>query len=166
MWYLSSARELHSIQEMNIDIYTDGSCITETRLGAWVAILLTDQQKITLSGTEADTTHNRMELMAVLQALEYVRINCATVTAIRVHSDSQYVCGLPSRRERLQKKGFTTRKGESIRNDDLVKSLYDMQEGRVTDFVKVKAHERKTGEINYNIEADMLVRKLAREMTE
>lgn len=153
---------VNPIPKMTIDIYTDGSCITETCTGAWVAILFIGQQKITLSGTEADTTHNRMELLAVIHAITHVQANYPSETHIRVYSDSQYVCDLTRRKAQLQNKQYTTNKGIDIRNSDLVKRLYQMQEGWTVEFIKVKAHQHKTEETNYNIEADKLVRKLVR----
>jgi ribonuclease HI len=61
------------------EIYTDGSCHTQLCIGAWAAIILIDEEKITLSGKDLDTTHNRMEILAVTEALEYLRLNFKTV---------------------------------------------------------------------------------------
>ncbi len=147
---------------MSVEIYTDGSCHTQQCVGAWVAILLSENKKIVLSGKETDTTHNRMELKAVIKALEYVRANYINITSITVVSDSQYVVGLYSRKEKLVKQNFNTKAGAEIRNADLVKEFLLL--GDNVRFVKIKAHQKKASEINYNIEADVLVRKLMREI--
>ena len=83
-------------------IYTDGSCHSQSRAGAWVAILLMGMDKIVLSGQEADTTHNRMELVAVINALTYLKTSHSGIRKLR----SEYPCpwawdgiftGMPSR---------------------------------------------------------------------
>lgn len=147
---------------MSVEIYTDGSCHTQQCVGAWVAILLSENKKIVLSGKETNTTHNRMELKAVIKALEYVRSNYINITSITVVSDSQYVVGLYSRKEKLVKQSFNTKTGKEIRNADLVKEFLLL--GDAVRFAKIKAHQKKTAEINYNIVADVLVRKLMREI--
>ncbi len=145
----------------DIEIYTDGSCHTQKCVGAWIAIILVDEKKIVLSETENNTTHNRMELVAVIKALEYVSAHYKKVCSITIVSDSQYVIGLNSRKEKLIGQNFNTATGKEIRNIALVKEFFFLS-GCVR-FVKIKAHQKKTSIINYNIEADVLVRKIMRE---
>jgi len=145
-----------------IEIYTDGSCHAQQCIGAWVAILLADNKKIVLSGNETDTTHNRMELLAVIKALQYVKVNYTKTVSVTVVSDSQYVVGLNVRKEKLVRQNFQTKAGKEIRNADLVKEFFLLS--APVCFVKIKAHQKKTSVINYNNEADMLVRKLMREI--
>jgi ribonuclease HI len=147
---------------VSVQIYTDGSCHTQKCFGAWVAILLCGKEKTVLSGTEEDTTHNRMELRAVIEALKSVTGEYKSNTVVEVISDSQYVIGLRARKEKLVLQNFKTKAGKEIRNADLVKELYSISDGVA--FVKIKAHQKKTATINYNIEADVLVRKLMREL--
>ena len=71
-----------------VDIYTDGSCKKNPGPGGWGAILVYKGKEKELCGGEADTTNNRMELTAVIRALEALREPCS-VTLI---SDSRYVC--------------------------------------------------------------------------
>ena len=54
-----------------IEIYTDGSCHTQICIGAWASIILIGNEKINLSGVVENTTHNRMEILAVIKALDY-----------------------------------------------------------------------------------------------
>ena len=63
------------MSEQLAEIYTDGSCHTQKRIGAWVAIILTGTEKKVLSGIVQDTTHNRMELYAVIKGIEYIKNN-------------------------------------------------------------------------------------------
>ena len=109
-----------------------------------------------------DTTHNRMELTAVIKALEYLRDKSKDITSLTICSDSQYVIGLTSRQTRLSALEFTTRKGKELPNADLVKELLDYFRLFTIEFVKIKAHQKKTEIPNYNIEADYLARKLVR----
>lgn len=142
------------------DIYTDGSCSTQNGLGAWVAIILSGEEKNVLSGCVPDTTHNRMELYAVIAG---IRSAAKAFRSLRIFSDSQYVTGLMERREKLMAAGFITRKGTEMRNADLVKEFYALGEHIELAFIKVKAHQKKGADVNFNIEADKLVRKIMRE---
>lgn len=145
------------------DIYTDGSCDTQSGQGAWVAIILADGQKVVLSGRIPDTTHNRMELSAVIEGITYVQNNFKGIQHLHIYSDSQYVTGLTERKDKLSKANFITSKGTALRNADLVKELYVLGAQIQLTFTKVKAHQKQGTNINYNIDADKLVRKIMRE---
>ncbi len=148
----------------SVAIYTDGSCHTQYKVGAWVAILLINGEKEQqmLSGTVLNTTHNRMELTAVIKALEYLKENFRDVTMLMIYSDSQYVVGLPAREEKMAGNRFTGKKGKELPNADLVKELLSYSRLFIVEFVKVKAHQKKKDVLNYNIDADLLSRKLVR----
>jgi ribonuclease HI len=146
-----------------IEIYTDGSCHTQSCVGAWAAILFIDGEKIVLSGIATDTTNNRMELTAVIKAIEYVRDKHSPATAIRIVSDSQYVIGLVGRKEKFMASDFKTKAGKDIRNVDLVKQLLELHEVIDVEYIKIKAHQQPTDETNYNIEADKLARQILRD---
>lgn len=143
-------------------IYTDGSCHTQLMTGAWVAILLVGPVKTVLSGIEKNTNHNRMELTAVIKAIEYVRQQYPNIEHLTVVSDSQYVIGLPGRKQKLEAAGLKTKKGNAIQNSDLIRRLLDFATQIQIKFEKVKAHQKKSEVVNYNIEADILSRKLMR----
>ena len=147
----------------SIDIYTDGSCHTQHLIGGWAAILFTGTDKIVLTGKEEDTTHNRMELTAVIKAIEYVKTNYNHVTTVNIFSDSQYVTGLPGREEKLSAAGFTSKSGKDIQNADLVKELLALASSITIVFTKIRAHQKKNDTINHNIEADKLSRKIVRD---
>ena len=148
---------------MEITVYTDGSCREQERAGAWVAILLFRGSKIVLSGKEKCTTHNRMELTAVLQAIEYIRDHISSHSAIKIYSDSQYVVNLPARKEKLTAAHYITKKGKELNNSDLLKIFFTYLNEYPVELLKIKAHQKKSERINYNIEADILSRKLVRE---
>jgi ribonuclease HI len=145
------------------EIYTDGSCHTKNSIGAWVAIIFTTNGKKVLAEAVGNTTHNRMELSAVIKGMEYIRNNYPRITTIKLFSDSQYVVGLPGRKEKLSAMGFSTKKGNDIQNADLVKELFEQLSTLPVEFIKVKAHQKQGTTFNYNIEADKLSRKMVRD---
>ena len=149
--------------EQLAEIYTDGSCHTQNWVGAWVAIVLTGTEKKILSAAVPATTHNRMELLAVIKGIEYIRNHYPAITGIKLFSDSQYVIRLRDREEKLASMDFLTRRGSTIQNADLVKELLALFSTLPVELIKVKAHQKKTGTVNYNIEADKLSRKIIRE---
>src|SRR3546814_9416554 len=69
-----------------VEIWTDGACKGNPGVGGWGALLRQGRHEKTLYGGELDTTNNRMELMAVIQALKALKRSCDVV----VHTDSQY----------------------------------------------------------------------------
>jgi ribonuclease HI len=146
-----------------ITVYTDGSCHTQYCSGSWVAIIISGDEKIVLSGTEQDTTHQRMELIAVIKSLEYIHRNYTDIIHLQVISDSQYVTGLPARREKITAKNFSVNKGTAMQNDDLVKLFFQLLDVMPVEFIKIKAHQKLSDAVKYNIEADELSRKLVRE---
>lgn len=151
------------MSETIAEIYTDGSCHTQNRIGAWVAIIFTATGKKVLAETVDDTTHNRMELSAVIKGMEYIKNNYPGITTIKLFSDSQYVVGLPERKEKLSIAGFSTKKGNDIQNADMVKELFEHLSTLSVKFIKVKAHQKQGTTFNYNIEADKLSRKMVRD---
>jgi ribonuclease HI len=149
-----------------IEIYTDGSCHTKFCTGAWAAILLVNHEKLLLKGEAQNTTHNRMELLAVINAIEFIDKKWTDVTLI-IYTDSQYVDQIRNRKEKLTAKHFITKKGTPIQNCDLVKILIEQMETHSIEFVKVKAHQKPEKNLvntsaDYNREVDMIVRELMR----
>lgn len=146
----------------NIEIYTDGSCHTQHKFGAWASILLWKDKKIVLHGESPDTTHNRMELVAVINAILFADEN-KMVAPIVVYTDSQYVTFIPERKEKMKRKAYRTNKGTLIQNADMVETLINQIETHDIRFVKVKAHQKNTDSVtSLNIEVDKLAREVVR----
>jgi ribonuclease HI len=143
-------------------IYTDGSCHTQHLNGGWAAMIFIHEEKIVLTGEATDTTHNRMELTAVIKAIQHVKDYFPAVTAIRIISDSQYVVTLANRKEKLTARSFSTKKGTDIRNADLVKLFLDLIVDPPVEFIKIKAHQKEDNELNFNIVVDKLARNIVR----
>ena len=148
------------------EIYSDGSCHTQYRIGTWVAIIFIGTEKKVLSATVPDTTHNRMELTAVIKAIQYLKVHYRLIKTIRIFSDSQYVTGLPARKEKIISPDFSTTKRNSMQNADLVKTFLELLSWLSIEFIKIKAHQKQGDTINYNREADKLSRKLLRKAVE
>lgn len=144
-------------------IYTDGSCHTQHRLGGWAALVFLGDEKKLLTGMEPDTTHNRMELTAVIKAIEYVQQNEPKVEHISIVSDSQYVVQLTTRKNKLEAKNFITKKGTAIQNTDLVQQLLQLTVQLPIEFIKIAAHQKQNGTANYNIEVDVASRQVVRQ---
>lgn len=150
------------LQKHKIEIYTDGSCHTQQRVGAWAALIFIDKEKTTLTGCENHTTHNRMELLAVINAIKWLEEHDLVKETIHIFSDSQYVINLNNRAKKLSAKEFLTNKGTAIKNEDLVKEILSFYGSYDINLVKVKAHQKSDGTQNFNREVDMIVRKLVR----
>ncbi|MES2568186.1 MAG: ribonuclease H [Bacteroidota bacterium] len=144
-------------------IYTDGSCHTQLRIGAWASIILLNNEKITLCGQENDTTHNRMEILAVIHSILYVKKHFKEINSIHIVSDSQYVIGLIGRESKFIANEFLTKAGNEVRNIDIVKELLNLVSTMNIKFEKIKAHQKATDEINFNIEVDKICRGIVRE---
>ena len=146
-----------------IEIYTDGSCHTKTKIGAWAAIIFFENQKKTISGVSKDTTNNQMELTAVIKSIEYLIEHKLTDQNIKFYTDSQYVVKLPQRAHKLELTNYITKKGNELPNTDLIKRLVSLLKLFKVDFVKVKAHQKSGNLPNYNREVDKLCRKIVRD---
>ncbi|MCD4834899.1 MAG: ribonuclease HI [Bacteroidales bacterium] len=146
-----------------IDIYTDGSCNPQYKIGGWAAIIFINDKKIVLQDIATETTHNRMELKAVINAIEYVLKEIQEFKLIRIYTDSQYVERIPFRTEKLLSKDFITKGGNSLQNSDLIKKLIHLIDCANIEFIKVKAHQKVSETPNYNREVDKLSRKLVRQ---
>ncbi len=148
-----------------IEIYTDGSCLNKYNFGGWAAIILFNKNKILLKGNEKDTTHNRMELLAVIKSIEYVNKNYKT-NFLKIYTDSQYVFRIPERMEKLIKNNFITKKGNLLHNNDLIEILIRQIETNNIEFVKVKAHQKENifdNSIMFNLEVDKIARQMIRD---
>lgn len=150
-------------ERYDVCIFTDGSCHTQLKAGAWAAILLYNGHEHIIHGLENKTTHQQMELQAVIQALHYVINHLEQYGNVEVITDSQYVTNLPGRMDQLIDRDFLTKKGKKIRNEALVKEFSGLLRQLPVKFKKVKAHQKNTGIKNFNRKVDRLVRKLLRE---
>jgi ribonuclease HI len=151
------------LDNQQISIYTDGSCHTVLKTGGWASIIIVEGEKLLLKGLVPDTSHQRMELLAVIESLAYIISNKLDRYSIIVYTDSQYVKGLGERRTKLEARGFLTRKHDLIRNADLVKKIITYIKVLDVSFIKIKAHQKTTLAQDYNREVDKLARQIIRQ---
>jgi len=151
----------NKLKVSNIQVYTDGSCNTKFKVGAWASIILINEDKIVLNDKEFNTTNNRMELLAVIKSVNYIVENIK-FDKIEIFSDSQYVVNLVDRKEKLTDNEFITKKGNILNNSDLLQELIKLIETYSIEFVKVKAHQKEGNGSDYNILVDKLSRKIVR----
>ena len=110
----------------NVVIYTDGACSGNPGPGGWGAILTFDGHEREICGGEADTTNNRMELMAAISALETLTRPCI----VDLHTDSQYLRGgVMGWMDNWKKRGWLTADKKPVKNIELWQRL-DAARGR------------------------------------
>lgn len=120
-----------------VKIYTDGACSGNPGPGGWGVILMYGDRKKELSGGEASTTNNRMELMAVISALEALKEPCK----VELYTDSKYVADAINLHwlESWIKRGWK-RKDGPVKNPDLWQRLIPLIERHIVKFIWVKGH--------------------------
>ncbi|MBT0960126.1 ribonuclease HI [Denitromonas iodatirespirans] len=136
----------------DVEIFTDGACSGNPGPGGWGAILRWGDQEKTLFGGEPNTTNNRMELLAVIRALEALK----RPVKARVHTDSQYVQkGISEWIHGWKARGWKTAAKAPVKNEDLWRALDAVQDRHQVEWVWVKGH---AGHVE-NERADALARQ-------
>lgn len=120
-----------------IEIFTDGGCRGNPGPGGWGALLRFNQTVKELKGSEAETTNNRMELMAAIQAFEALKRPCEVV----ITTDSQYVKnGISQWLPNWKKRGWKTANNHPVKNQDLWQRLEQALQGHKVEWKWVKGH--------------------------
>jgi ribonuclease HI len=137
-----------------IKIYTDGSCLNNPGNGGWAAIINHNGNVVKISGSEKETTNNKMELMAPIKALQKIDKD----EKIEIYTDSKYVkLGITEWIHKWKKNNWQTSKKEPVKNKDLWIQLYDLTSSFEIRWIWVKAHAGNT----LNEEVDLLAKKAA-----
>jgi len=135
-----------------VEIWTDGACKGNPGPGGWGALLRHGRHEKELCGGELDTTNNRMELMAVIEALKALKRPCHVV----VHTDSQYVQkGMSEWLANWKRRGWITAARKPVRNADLWQLLDALVGTHQVEWRWVKGHAGDPG----NERADALANK-------
>ena len=122
-----------------VEIFTDGACKGNPGAGGWGALLVSGQHEKELFGGEANTTNNRMELMAVIEALKALKRPCEIV----LHTDSQYVQkGITEWIHNWKARGWKTASRSPVKNADLWRELDEAQARHKIDWRWVKRPRR------------------------
>jgi ribonuclease HI len=125
-----------------VDIYTDGACRGNPGPGGWGALLITGEHERELSGAEPMTTNNRMELLAVIEALRALK---RSVKA-RIITDSQYVRqGILEWLPAWKARGWRTAARKPVKNQDLWEQLDALAAGHDLSWQWVKGHSGVPG---------------------
>ncbi|HRP11254.1 MAG TPA: ribonuclease HI [Terricaulis sp.] len=134
-----------------VQIWTDGACSGNPGPGGWGAILRYGDTEKELSGGEAATTNNRMELMGAISALEALK----RPSEVKLHTDSKYVMdGLTKWIHGWKKNGWKTADKKPVKNEDLWKRLDAANARHKVEWKWVKGH---AGDV-MNERADALAR--------
>ncbi|HEX7249427.1 MAG TPA: ribonuclease HI [Burkholderiales bacterium] len=125
------------MSEAIVEVYSDGACRGNPGPGGWGAILRWRGEEKELWGGEAQTTNNRMELMAVIRALEALK----APSQVRVYTDSQYVQkGISEWIHAWKRKGWKTADKKDVKNVDLWKELDELASRHRVEWHWVKGH--------------------------
>ena len=137
-----------------IEIHTDGSCLENPGNGGWAAIINTNGNIKKISGSEKNTTNNRMELLAPINALREMNDN----SEITIYTDSQYVkLGITEWINKWINNNWQTSKKEDVKNKDLWVELYNLDKSLDVKWNWVKAHAGNP----MNEEVDLMAKKAA-----
>lgn len=121
----------------HVDIYTDGACSGNPGPGGWGSVLLWGDHRKELSGGESETTNNRMEMMAVIKALDVLKKPCD----IKLFTDSVYVMkGVTEWMPQWKKRNWRTASKQAVKNVDLWQKLEAGLQAHKVDWIWVKGH--------------------------
>lgn len=137
--------------DSKIEIYTDGACLGNPGPGGWGAILLYKEHEKKISGKEKETTNNRMEMQAVIEALRSLKKSSEAI----VYTDSKYVLeGITKWIFSWKKNGWRNANRKEIKNIDLWQDLDAEVSKHKIEWIWVKGHNGN----HYNELVDKLAR--------
>lgn len=121
-----------------VQIYTDGACSGNPGTGGYCAILMYNGAEKIVSGSQLETTNNRMELLAVIKGLEALKETCE----VDIYSDSQYVVDAFNKDwiTSWKEKCWKTSNKSPVKNVDLWEQLLTLLKVHKVNFIKVKGH--------------------------
>lgn len=133
-----------------VEIYTDGACSGNPGIGGWGAILVYNGKEKEICGSEAQTTNNRMELTAVIEALKALKEPCS----VTLTTDSKYVCDAVNQEwvYNWKRNGWRKSDKKPALNIDLWEELLALLEKHSVKFIWVKGHNGNA----YNERCDKL----------
>ena len=142
----------NDVNPTRVEIFSDGACKGNPGTGGWGALLVSNGHEKEIFGGEPNTTNNRMELRAVIEALGVLNRPCQVV----LHTDSQYVQkGISEWIHGWKARGWKTAAKEPVKNEDLWKALDLAQQQHAVEWRWVRGHNGHPG----NERADVLANK-------
>ena len=141
-----------------VTIYTDGSCLSNPGPGGWACILMHNEKYKEISGAEANTTNNRMEMRAIIEAIKALKVPCE----VELYSDSAYVINAFNQNwiESWEKNNWKNSQRKPVLNYDLWIELLEVLKYHKVNFNKVKGHSDNI----YNNRCDELARSKASQL--
>jgi len=125
-----------------VEIYTDGACKGNPGVGGWGALLQRGGKTRELYGGEARTTNNRMEMTAVIRALDALEPG----SRVRLHTDSQYVQqGIQEWIHSWKRRGWRTADRKPVKNEDLWRRLDELAGQHEVEWLWVRGHDGNPG---------------------
>jgi len=125
-----------------VEIYTDGACRGNPGPGGWGALLIAGDARRELSGYEANTTNNRMEMTAVIEALRALR----RPVELTLYTDSKYVCtGIQEWLPQWKQRGWRTADKKPVKNVDLWEALDAARTPHTIRWQWVRGHDGNEG---------------------
>ena len=125
-----------------VNVYTDGACKGNPGPGGWGVWLKWGDHEKELFGGEPETTNNRMELTAVIEALASLKRRCR----VRLHTDSQYVhSGISTWIHDWKKRGWRTADKKPVKNVDLWMKLDELVQKHDVEWIWVRGHDGNGG---------------------
>ena len=143
-----------------VEIHTDGACLGNPGPGGWAAVLRSGVHYKEITGAEPQSTNQRMELTAALEAIRALKWPCR----VRLHSDSAYLINAFRQGwlTNWQRNGWRTASGNPVENQDLWRALLTAIAPHEITWVKVRGH----ADDRLNNRCDELARQAAREVSE
>jgi ribonuclease HI len=121
----------------SVQIYTDGACRGNPGPGGWAALLVCGSERREVTGSEAQTTNNRMELCAAIGGLSALKRRCA----VKLYTDSKYVLqGATEWLPNWKARGWRTAAREPVKNQDLWQQLDSAVAAQEIEWHWVKGH--------------------------
>jgi len=137
---------------MNVTMYTDGACRGNPGPGGWGVVLVSGKNEREIYGGAADTTNNRMELLAAIHGLAALKRRCRVI----VYTDSEYLRkGITEWLAQWQARGWRTAARKAVKNEDLWRELAELAANHEIEWHWVKGHSGHPG----NDRADMLANR-------
>ncbi len=121
-----------------VEIFTDGACSGNPGPGGWGAILVYEAKEKEISGFEKNTTNNRMELVAAIEALKMLKEPCS----VSLYSDSAYLVNAFNQNwlDRWEINGWMNSQKKPVENKDLWQQLIELSKMHRVTWIKVKGH--------------------------
>jgi len=126
------------VEKQLVEIFTDGACSGNPGPGGWAAVLIYNGKEKEISGSEPQTTNNRMEMQAAISALKTLKFPCR----VKLSSDSAYLVNAFNNGwlQNWQRNGWKNSKKDPVENKDLWEELLALSRIHDVQWIKVKGH--------------------------